>query len=345
MILVSRYAITFGVAFGVTLLFTPLSILVGRRLGIVALPGGRRQHHGRVVRIGGLGLFPALVLAVLSTRVVPRTDPGEWYRVTGMLLGVGIIWLGGLLDDRYELSGWAQALILIAAALVAIRYDVIIELFNNPFSGRQIKVDWYLMLPISILWLMGFGTTMNLLDGVDGLATGVTAIASAVLCAHMLRLGQETVALLPLALLGCCLGFLVYNLPPARIFLGGGAYLLGFALGAMAIIAGAKVATALLVLWVPIVDVAWQLHSRWRRGQALDVGDRGHLHFRLVDAGWPTWRILALYWGVTAFLGLCGLLLSSRLLKLAVLLGFGIVTIVWLMLLARRADDAPIPNS
>jgi len=344
MIPVGRYAITFGVALGATLALTPLAICLGRRYGIEALPGGRRKHHGRVVRIGGFALFPPLLLAVLSTAGVPRSDPGEWFRITGMLLGSGIVWLGGLLDDRYELPGWAQALSLLVAALAAIRYDVIIELFNDPFSDQQIKVDWYLMLPISILWLTGFGTTMNLLDGVDGLATGVTAIASLVLCAHMLRLGQETVALLPLALLGCCLGFLAFNVPPARIFLGGGAYLLGFALGAMAIIAGAKVATALLVLWVPIVDVAWQLHWRWRCGKALDAGDRGHLHFRLVDAGWPTWRILALYWSVTAFLGLSGLLLPSRFLKLVVLVGFGIVTVVWLALLAR-AEDAPTPEA
>jgi UDP-GlcNAc:undecaprenyl-phosphate/decaprenyl-phosphate GlcNAc-1-phosphate transferase len=345
MVPIGRYVMTFGVALAATLALTPLAIRVGRRLGIEALPGGRRKHHGRIVRIGGLGLFPALLLAILSTYAVRRTDPGEWYRITGMLLGVGIVWLGGLVDDRYELPGWAQALILLAAALAAIRYDVIIELFNNPFTDQQIKVDWYLMLPISVLWLTGFGMTVNLLDGVDGLATGVTAIASLVLCAHMLRLGQQTVALLPLALLGCCLGFLVFNLPPARVFLGGGAYLLGFALGAMAIIAGAKVATALLVLWVPIVDVAWQMHARWRRGQALAVGDRGHLHFLLVDAGWPTRRVLALYWGVTAALGLSGLLLPSRFLKLVVLVGFGIITIVWLALLARRAEDALGPDA
>ena len=342
MISAGNYAIAFAVALLVTLLLTPASIWLGRRLGIVAVPGGRRQHQGRIVRIGGLALYPALLAAVLATRSVPRTDPGEWFRVTGMLLGVGIIWVGGLLDDRYELPGWAQAAMLALAALVSIRFDVIIELFNSPFSNQQIKVDWYLMLPITLAWLIGFGTTMNLLDGVDGLATGVTAIASAILCAHMLRLGQGTVALLPLALLGCCVGFLVFNLPPARIYLGGGAYLLGFGLGAMAIIAGAKVATALLVLWVPIVDVAWQVRARLRRGQSPSTGDRGHLHFLLLDAGWSTWRILALYWGVTLFLGLSGLLLPSRLLKLLVLVAFAIITAIGLALLARRRDGPSI---
>jgi len=340
MIPARSFALAFAIAWLGTVLLTPLAIWLGRRLGIEAVPGGRRKHEGRIVRIGGLALYPALLAAILATRWVPRSDPGEWYRVTGMLLGVGIVWVGGLLDDRYELPSWCQALFLAIAALAAIRFDVIIELFNSPFNDQQVKVDWYLMLPITLVWLIGFGTTMNLLDGVDGLATGVTAIASAILCAHMQRLGQGTVALLPLALLGCCLGFLLFNLPPARIYLGGGAYLLGFALGAMAIIAGAKVATALLVLWVPIVDVAWQIRARLRRGQSPSTGDRGHLHFLLVDAGWPVWRVLALYWGVTLFLGLSGLLLPSRLLKLLVLVAFAVLTAVGLAVLARRTETA-----
>ena len=151
---------------------------------------------------------------------------------------------------------------------------------------------------------MGMTGTVNMLDGLDGLATGVTAIAALVLFVHMLRLGQYSVSLLPLALLGCCLGFLPLQLLPRRAsFLGGGAYVLGFALATLSIVAGAKVASALLVLWVPIVDVVWQVYSRWRRGQPMALGDRGHLHFRLQDLGWPRRRIVLLYYAITALLG------------------------------------------
>jgi UDP-N-acetylmuramyl pentapeptide phosphotransferase/UDP-N-acetylglucosamine-1-phosphate transferase len=134
-------------------------------------------------------------------------------------------------------------------------------------------------------------------------------------------------------------GFLPYNFFPARIFLGGGAYMLGFALGALSIVAGAKVASALLVVWVPIVDVAWQIYSRWRRRQPLGLGDRGHLHFRLQDRGWPQSRIVLLYYGVTALLGVLALSVSSRLLKSAVLIAVGCIVVIVLALLTRTGGD------
>ena len=339
MIPARSFALAFALAGLGTALLTPLAIWLGRRLGIEAVPGGRRKHEGRIVRIGGLALYPALLAAILATRWVPRSDPGEWYRVTGMLLGVGIVWVGGLLDDRYDLPSWCQALFLAIAALAAIRFDVIIELFNSPFTDQQVKVDWYLMLPITLVWLIGFGTTMNLLDGVDGLATGVTAIAALILCIHMVRLEQYTVALLPLALLGCCLGFLPYNFYHARIILGGGAFVLGYALGALSIVAGAKVATALLVVWMPLLDIVWQVYCRLRRGQNVSLGDRGHLHFRLQDMGWSSPQIVLLYYAITAALGSAALLISSRLLKLGVMVLVGLMILALLVVLRRRTGD------
>jgi UDP-N-acetylmuramyl pentapeptide phosphotransferase/UDP-N-acetylglucosamine-1-phosphate transferase len=147
------------------------------------------------------------------------------------------------------------------------------------------------------------------------------------------------VALLPLALLGCCLGFLPYNFYPARIILGGGAFVLGFALGTISIVAGAKVATALLIVWMPLLDVVWQLFCRWRRGQAISLGDRGHLHFRLQDMGWPPPRIVLLYYTITAVLGSAALLISSRLLKLGVMLVAGLFILAFLIILRRHTGD------
>ena len=167
-------------------------------------------------------------------------------------------------------------MVLTTASLIAIAFKVFVEVFNNPFTDMQVKVDWYLMTPLTIAWLVGMATTVNEVDGIDGLATGVTAIAALILCIHMVRLEQHTVALLPLALFGCCLGFLPYNFYNARIILGGGAFVLGYALGTLSIVAGAKVATALLVVWMPILDFVWQLYCRWRRGQSMSLGDRGH---------------------------------------------------------------------
>jgi UDP-N-acetylmuramyl pentapeptide phosphotransferase/UDP-N-acetylglucosamine-1-phosphate transferase len=333
------FALVFLLAVGLAYGLTPLSIRLGRRWGLVDVAGGRRTHQGAVVRIGGLLLFPAFAVAALVTWGIPRNDPLELTRLVGVLLSLGVAWLLGLLDDRYRLSSWAQLAGLVAAALLAIAFKVFIELFNNPFAQAQVKVEWFLMVPITLVWLVGMAGTVNMMDGLDGLATGVTGIAALVLFVHMLRLEQYSVALLPLALLGCCLGFLPYNFNPARIFLGGGAYVLGFALGTLSILSGAKVATVLLVIWLPIVDAAWQVYARWRRGQPVALGDRGHLHFRLQDLGWPTRRIVLLYYGVTILLGAVALLVSSRMLKFAVLLGVGLAIVVALAMLARASGD------
>ena len=334
----------FGVAFAAVFALTPLAIRLGERWQVVALPGGRRTHHGAVVRLGGLALYPGFVLAAVVSLAlnVPRADPLEPVRLTGALLGMGWVWLLGLADDRLGLPAWSQLAGLIIASLVAIAFRVFIQVFNSPFADRQVWVDGYVMVPLTVLWLVGMTGTVNVLDGLDGLATGVTAIASLVLFVHMLRLEQYSVSLLPLALCGCCLGFLPYNFSPARIFLGGGAYLLGYGLGSLSIIAGAKVASALLVLWVPILDLLWQMYSRWRRGQPLGLGDRGHLHFRLQDLGWPQGRIVLAYYAATACLGAIALYSPSRLLKLVALLTAGLLMIAGLVVLTRsRGDRTP----
>jgi len=333
------FAFVLLVSVALTLVFTPLSIRLGRRFNLVDLPGGRRKHKGVIPRTGGLGLYPAFVVSALFPVIlgIPRSDPLELTRLIGVLLGMAIVWITGLLDDRFQLGFVAQFIGLVLAALAAIAFKVVIEVFNNPFTDQAVWLPWYLMMPVTLTWLVTMTGTMNMLDGLDGLATGVTAIAALILFAHMVRLGQHTVALLPLALLGCCLGFLCYNFYPAKIFLGGGAYVLGYGLGALSIVAGAKVASALLVMWLPLVDVIWQGYSRWRRGQPLSLGDRGHLHLRLQDMGWPTRRIVLLYYSITALLGAIALLGSSRQLKFAILVIAGLIILIALILITRRS--------
>ena len=334
------YALVLIVATGVTMLLTPVAISLGKRWGMVAVPGGRRKHKGRIPVTGGLAIFPAFVCAALLPVLlgVHRIDALELTRLTGILLGMAIVWIMGILDDRYRFRFVPQFLGLMAAALISILFKVFIERFNNPFTNAQIQVQWYLMVPITLVWIIGMTGTVNVLDGLDGLATGVTAIAALILFVHMLRLEQYSVSLLPLALFGCCLGFLVFNSSPARIFLGGGAYLLGYGLATISIVSGAKVASALLVLWPAILDVLWQGYMRWRRGQSLGLGDRGHLHFRLVDMGWPQKRIVVLYYAITALLGTVALLSPTRILKLVVLGIAGVLLLLLFIMLTRDHD-------
>jgi len=330
-------AVVFAVAVVVSAVLTPLAQRLGLRYGIRDVPGGRRKHSGVIPRLGGIPLYVAFCTAVLLTRTFPRSDPEEWLRVTGILVGATTVFLGGLLDDKNQLKALTQVAGMAIVALMAIPFKVFIEVINNPVIDQQIWFPWYVMLPLTLLWLMGSMVTMNLLDGLDGLSTGVTTIASLILFLHMLRLEQYSTSLLPLALLGATLGFLPYNFHPAKIFLGSsGAYFLGYTVGALSIVSGAKMATLLLVMGIPILDVAWQLFDRRRRKQPLGIGDRGHLHLRLYDLGLPQRSIVLLYYLLTTILGGLALVISSRLLKLLALLTLAALMTLTLATLSRK---------
>ncbi|MEM8862103.1 MAG: MraY family glycosyltransferase, partial [Chloroflexota bacterium] len=229
--------------------------------------------------------------------------------ITGVLLGFSLVFAGGILDDYFDLPWWVQYAVQVGATLIAVNYNVIFEAITNPINGQVISLDELLprfAVPIiTLLWVSGMMNTVNWLDGLDGLAAGVGTIAALLFAWHSYSLGQLSVSAFPLALAGALLGFLPFNFSPARIFLGSaGAYIIGFSLATLALITPAKIATALLVMAVPILDVAWQIFDRIRRGQSPFRGDRGHLHFRLSDGGLPTPTIVIGYYAASAVFGL-----------------------------------------
>jgi UDP-GlcNAc:undecaprenyl-phosphate GlcNAc-1-phosphate transferase len=342
---VTSFILTFLVAFTLSLTLTPLAGRLSRRLGITSVPGGRRQHVKAIPKLGGVALYLAFVAAVVLAQFLPveRGDPQESIRLTGLLLGGTVLLIVGLIDDLYELSPLPQFLVQILATVIAIAHLIIIEYVNNPITGEWTpQFPTWLTIWVTVFWLMGMTNTVNWLDGLDGLAAGVTAIASVVLfinAAFRLSPPQESVALLPLALLGATLGFLPYNFFPARLFIGGSALWLGFTLGALSIIGGAKMAAVLLVMGGPILDVAWQIVSRIRRGRKPTAGDRGHLHFRLQDVGISQRKIVLAYYLFCAFFGTLTLVISSQLFKL-VAMGVMVAIVAGVMLwLPRKMDD------
>lgn len=330
------YGIVFLTAAIAAAAVTPLAARLGHRLGIVDRPGGRRTHQGEIPRLGGIGLFVPFLLAVgvgLALRI-PTADPKEPLRLSGLILGSLWMFLVGLADDRWDLSPGLQLVAQAIAGGIAIATVIFIERVNNPLTDRVIVFPMPVVVLLTLFWIMGMINTVNWLDGLDGLAAGVGAILCLVLAAHMHRVGQPSVALLPMALLGATVGFLPYNFHPARVFMGSnGAFFLGYALGCLGIMAGARVATVLLVMGVPIVDVAWQIVDRARRRQSPVRGDRGHLHFRLLDRGISQRTIVLAYWAFCGLFGLLALTLSSRLYKLVALLaliGLVVVALMWL---------------
>ncbi len=336
---VLRYALITLAGFLLALVVTPLAGRLGLRLGLADTPGGRRKHQGRISRLGGLGIaagfFGALALAQLFR--IPTADPNEVMRLWGVVIGAVFMVAFGLLDDRYDLSSRWQYVGYLIAIVVAIATQIILERFNNPLTGTLVVLSVWLYIPLTIFWMMGMIVTVNWLDGLDGLAAGVAAILAAVLALHMIRVGQYSVAPQALALFGAALGFLVYNVSPARVFMGSnGSFVLGYLLGALGLIAGGRVATVLLVMGIPIVDVAWTILDRIRHRANTQQGDRRHLHFRLQDAGLSTRLIVFGYWGFCALSGSLAFLFSSRLYKLTALGILGAATLGLLWYLSRE---------
>lgn len=340
------FALVFLIAFISALALTPLAARLGRRLGLVDRPGGRRRHAGVIPRTGGVAMYAAFVVAVLVSFLArgwlpspEGPDPKETTRLIALLLGSTFIFVFGLYDDKRAFRPWPQYVGQAVAAFIAIAGLIFIERVMNPFTDQITVFPWPFVVAFTLFWIVGMINTVNFLDGLDGLATGVSAILSAVLAIHMIRQGQYSVALLPLALLGATVGFLPFNFYPARVFMGSsGSFFLGFAVATLGIIAGARVATVLLVFSIPILDVAWQILHRFRAGRSIGEGDRGHLHFQLLDMGFSQRRIVLAYYAFCAAFGALTLFVSSRLYKAVVFLLLGGVVAGVLGYLSRRGE-------
>lgn len=339
------FAITFVLAFGLSIALTPLSARLGQRLGLMDEPRGRHQHDYPVPRTGGIALYVAFVVAVLVAQGLPveRFDAKEIIRLTGLLAGGTLIFAVGLLDDRLELSPTLQYVGQLLAAAMAVAFLIFIEFFNNPFTDQlTAQFPYVVTVTVSLFWLGLMMNTVNWLDGLDGLATGIVIVACLVLFGNsVFRLDppQHSVALLPIALCGAALGFLPFNFHPARVFLGSsGALFLGFALGSLSIIGGAKMATILFVMGLPLLDVVWQTIDRLRRGQNPVQGDRGHLHYRLQDLGLSQRQIVLGYYAFCAMFGVLTLVISSRLFKFVALVVMAVLATLGYVLLVRRAN-------
>jgi UDP-GlcNAc:undecaprenyl-phosphate GlcNAc-1-phosphate transferase len=333
--------LVFALALAIAALGAWTAMKLGPRLGMMQLPGGRRRHPQPVSRLGGLGLFAGFILVgagLYLSGVLPE-DVNLHLPLLGVLLGTALAALAGLLDDRFELPAAPQFAAQFTLAILAIFMDVYIGRVTLPFLDREWEIPLEIAYPLSVFWIMGMMNTVNWLDGLDGLAAGVGVIAALLFALHSQQLGQSEVALYSFALAGACLGLLLFNFFPARVFLGSsGAMALGFALAALSIIAPARVMTALLVMAIPIVDVAFQIIDRWRRGRSPVRGDRGHLHFRLADLGLPQPVIVIGYWLFCLAFAAAALLIESRELKLATFAVLGVVVVVLLVILSRREN-------
>ncbi len=339
---VDAFLIVLGLSFALSLGLSRAAIWLGLRWHIIDAPRGRHRHAHTVSKLGGLALWGAFSVAVLvaQARPVPHTDAMEAVRVSGLLLGGAFCFVFGLLDDRFEFSALPQYLAQLAAASIAVVFQIFIQYFNNPLTNGQ-TAPWPHLVTvfISVLWMGAMMNAVNFIDGVDGLAAGVAGIAAVVLFINsVFRLNppQHSVGMLPLALLGATLGFLPMNFAPARVFMGtSGSMFLGYTLGALSIIGGAKMATILLVMGLPLLELVWVAVGRIRAGRSPFEGDRTHLHHRLLDLGFTQRQIALSYWAFSALCGILALATTSRMFKLLALIAMGLVVGAGLLLIPR----------
>jgi UDP-GlcNAc:undecaprenyl-phosphate GlcNAc-1-phosphate transferase len=339
--------LVFGIALGLSILLTVLAKRIAPRLGLIDKPRGRHQHGREVVRFGILPLWGAFTVTALFAQVlpVPRCDPYEVIRLAGLLVGGTVISIFGVIDDKFSFPPLPLYIVQLLVAGIGVAFLIFIQRFHNPITGDLTELPYIVTVTVSLFWLGLTMNTLNWLDGVDGLAAGVAFIAATLLFIHMLRVegqfqnptAQYSVSLLPLALMGATLGFLFFNWHPASIFMGGGAYFLGYTLGSLGIIGGAKLATVLLVLGLPLLDVFWQIIRRILSGKNPGIGDRGHIHFRLVDVNVSPRLIAGGYYLFCATFGVIALIIPTsqsqfKLLALLIMVG---LTVIGFSLIAR----------
>jgi len=293
----------FAIALAIALVLTPVARAIALRAGVVDRPDKRlKRHRAPVPYLGGIAIFLACLIAVVGVKI--WTGEGPWLLrmrgIVGIMAGAGLVFLLGLWDDLKPLGPRTKLAIQAAAAAIPISLEVHIKFIDNPWAAY----------PLTLVWLVGVTNALNLLDIMDGLAAGVAAVAAGWFWIISAQNGRFNDALTAAALMGAAIGFLRYNRPPARIFMGdAGALFLGFMLAVVAIGQGYSMNTnlgviaPLLILGVPIFETLFVMAVRHQQGKPVMLGSPDHVPLRLLRLGWSRERALAALCGAGAALG------------------------------------------
>ncbi|MBM7707245.1 glycosyltransferase family 4 protein [Chryseomicrobium aureum] len=296
-------------AFVASVVFTPFVKRLAYRIGAVDRPNYRKVHARIMPRLGGLAIYLSFIL----TYLVYRPD-GEFDKA--LLIGATIIIITGMLDDMLEITAKAKILgQLSAAAVIVVFGDIQVEFINLPFGGTL--EFGYFSIPLTILWIVAITNAVNLIDGLDGLAAGVSTIALITLSAMAIIIGNPFVASATAILAASTLGFLVFNFYPARIFMGDtGALFLGYMISVFALL-GFKGVTMfaliipIIMLGVPVSDTFFAIIRRLREKQPLSAADKSHLHHCLLNVGFTHRQTVLIIYSIAALFGVTALIFSQ----------------------------------
>lgn len=338
------YIIYFLLSFIFALLITPLVKKIARHFQVMDLPGPVRKIHSTPVPLfGGVAVYFAFIISVSLYLLLEKPDfniiPLKFF--LAIIIGGAVLIFGGILDDKFNLPPKILWLFPAVASLIVVLSGIgvgITEL-TNPF-GSKLFIGYnisFFIFNFSLsailvwLWMMGMIFTTKLLDGLDGLCSGIALIGGLAMFAISLgeKINQPITASLAIIFCGAIAGYLIFAFNPASIFLGeSGSTFLGFVLGILSIILGAKIATALLVMGIPILDVAWVIVRRLWYRQSPFSSDRKHLHFRLLDIGFSQKQTVLILYAISAIFGSIAVFFQSMGKLIALLVLFVVMLII-----------------
>lgn len=357
------YLIVFFIALFLSINFTKICQWLAFRFGVIDDPGRdpeRRIHKKPIALLGGLALYLSFFITLFIILIFNQWPKGEilFKNLIGVFIGSTILIIGGILDEKKDFKPKYQFIFSILAILIVIIFGVGIKYINNPFGSglfflENTKIQilsinglpYYFTWPadlVTFIWLFLVIYAIKLLAGLDGLVPGVISIGSLIVFCFCLFtvFTQPQVAFLAIILAGVSLGFLIFNFHPAKIFLGtSGEMFLGLMIGVLAVISGSKIATLLLILGIPILDLIWVIGRRvFKEKHSPFRADRKHLHFRLLDIGFSHRGAVIFLWILSFIFGLIGLLFPATKIKMLAFLILILVMSVLAIFLTKKQD-------
>ncbi|MBE6081819.1 undecaprenyl/decaprenyl-phosphate alpha-N-acetylglucosaminyl 1-phosphate transferase [Acidilutibacter cellobiosedens] len=331
-----KYIISFFVAAVISMFMTPISKKIAIKVGAIDIPKDERRIHKKPIPLlGGLAIYTATMISILIFLPMNKS-------LLSIIIGGTIIFISGIIDDKKNLSAKTKLIFQLLAAVVLILGDVKIDFITNPFSRTSTLL--YLKgfsIPLTIFWVVGITNTLNLIDGLDGLAAGVAMIASLSLLIVANRFGYIEITIISAILAGSCLGFLPYNFNPAKIFMGDtGALFLGFMLSVVAIegvmksVATIAIVVPIIILGLPIFDTTFAIFRRLLNGRPIMEADKGHLHHRLLQRGLTQRQTVLILYLISAVFGFAAVIIAKINSRQGIIISGTIIILT--ILLARR---------
>jgi UDP-GlcNAc:undecaprenyl-phosphate GlcNAc-1-phosphate transferase len=304
---------SFILAAAISLFTTPLAKKLAYKMGAIDIPkDDRRVHNEPMPLMGGLAIYIAFIVSCFIFLPMNKT-------FLSIIIGGTLILISGIIDDIKDLSPKGKLIFQIAASLILILGDVKIDVITNPFVNSDSVIHLNgLSIPITIFWVVGVTNTLNLIDGLDGLAAGISTIASLTFVFVAKELNYIPIMIISAIVAGASFGFLSYNFHPARIFMGDtGALLLGFILAAISIegvmksVAAIAVIVPLIILGLPIFDTTLAIFRRFLNGKSIAEADRGHLHHKLLERGYSQQKTVLILYAISLVFSLMAILVSK----------------------------------